>query len=155
MAQDDFRTEDEINYRKYHGQIAPGYQKEIAQLRKELKAAQAKLKKSEEERTKLRLRLDDVRDQVDETSSPLVAFARVRLESMGNAPRMYALKREAYMTRVETILEMALKGNFDWLAFDKRHMKHKGPACLDLEKDVEEEWARKVIADAIGVLGKE
>jgi len=81
-----------------------------------------------------------------------VLYARQLLTNMGKAPCMWATRREAYMMRVEAILDMVMQDEFDWRAFNHRHMRVRGPTCLDLDLPVETEWGRKVIADALEVI---
>jgi len=66
-------------------------------------------------------------------------------------PQMYASTKEAYITRVATILEMSDE-NFSAQNFYEAHLKTLGSNYLDLNEEVNELWAQEVVNDALNKL---
>ena len=73
------------------------------------------------------------------------------LEQTREQPKMYANIREALLSRVVAILEMA-DIDFDPGAFYASHSEMYGNVILKLDREVEDAWAQEVIDDAISLL---
>jgi hypothetical protein len=83
----------------------------------------------------------------------VIEKAKELLDITRQAPRMFATSREAMMSRVSTILEMA-NINFAIQDFYKLHLGTNGCAYATWSEDVTDEWALIVIDDALKILGK-
>ena len=68
------------------------------------------------------------------------------------SPKMYASIREALLSRVTSLLELA-GVEFDPGAFYAKHSELYGNVILMLDKEVDDQWAKEVIDDAISLLG--
>jgi hypothetical protein len=77
--------------------------------------------------------------------------AKSLLLSLKNYPQQYALIKESFIIRVSTILEMILD---DFVAneFYIRHLKTVGCTYVDLNKSFDDEWACKVVDDALSLI---
>jgi len=79
----------------------------------------------------------------------LVTKALVLLEKTRANPQKFASTKEAFMTRVSTILEMSVP-DFDTEAFYKKHLDFlNGPVYLDIYNEYTDDWAHIIIDDAI------
>lgn len=77
--------------------------------------------------------------------------AKQLIEDTRARPSMYASCREAYISRITSILEMALDG-FQPYTFYVLHVPKRGAAYLTLKDSVDQKWADRVASAAIALL---
>lgn len=77
--------------------------------------------------------------------------AKEHLQNMGKHPGMYASNREAFLTEVTGILGI-FNPKFTPIPFIINHTGRVGCSYKDLDIEVESDWGRKVIDDALIIL---
>lgn len=81
----------------------------------------------------------------------VIGKALLLMEQTRANPKKYASSKETLLVRVTAILEIALP-EFDIHYFYTKHLVTQGFLYLDMFDDYEEDWAYKVIDDAIQIL---
>jgi len=81
----------------------------------------------------------------------IVNRAKSLLEQTGQAPGMYATRREAYVAHVCGIM-ILLDAEFDVQEFYGKHLEKYGSMLKGVDKEVTKEWGREVVDDALAKL---
>lgn len=72
------------------------------------------------------------------------------LNAMHRGPQMFASCKEALLCEISAMLYLVLGDEkFNTIEWFKKHLNTRGCAWVGLSDPVEDEWARKVICDAI------
>jgi hypothetical protein len=79
------------------------------------------------------------------------AKAIALLEETALRSRMYAVTKEALVMRAATVLELFVE-DFKPQPFYERHLDRYGSAIVGLEEPFTDDWAIRVMADAIRLL---
>lgn len=86
-----------------------------------------------------------------DNTEKVVRRVREVLASTRLTPRMYAWSREALMSRVSALMEIAIDG-FEVRSFYDAHLVRSGCAYVGCDENYEDSWAHEVIDDAVSKL---
>jgi hypothetical protein len=82
-----------------------------------------------------------------------ISKAREVLDVTRKTPRMFASSRESMLNRVATVMEM-IEVDFVPTDFYVKHLGAQGSSYKSWDDPVDDDWARVVIDDALGMISE-